>query len=721
VYFLNLKNNGKIGFGRAEKKHRYTILITVSFVLFLFTQVSYAQIPELGAEVWIRPGQSQQQINHWFKLLAENNMRVARIFIMWNYIEPKKGQWDFSLYDKAFKAANKYGIKIFATLTSNLQSVAVGDFYQLHVHKMEGTKKQLNESKKYIKKVVNHYKNNPALSTWGLTNEAGQSPNPYPLALKHFRRWLQKKYQTIDSLNTAWRTNFTNFDSVKYNKHWSTGEGYWYSVTPYIDWHTFWRGYLAWWLKWIKKEVQKYDPNHPFQAHAGGTWGNLAYSSIDLPSWASFANSLGASIHPAWMFGDFHRSQYALAISYLCDLLRGSSNPKPFWVTELQGGTNIHSGYAHPLTPTSNDIAQWTWTSIGAGAKRVIYWLLNSRTKGEEAGEWSMLDYQNRPTKRLTTAGSIAKAISKNKDFFREATPIKSPVTILLSLKTMTLQSWYGNHGGDNLGPNAHIYAAFAYYEALNELGIPARIKFIDDYNWDKKFSQPQLIILPDLCSLSLNEATNITRFVRRGNTALITGLTGIYGPNAQFWPLMKKYPLEKLLGAKLKQILMIHKFGKISLSSPQVKLSFYHWMGQIDNQNAQVIGKQHGWTIAVKHKFGKGKAIWIPAMIGLGTWHKNDTALTRLLSEDIKPFTQDLPFKFQNRESGCLMRVLQKGRDEFVTIITNGTNKSKKLHLKIQGTLNATVIWGRKVAVKNNGRTISLQPRETVVLHWSK
>ena len=39
-----------------------------------------------------------------------------------------------------------------------------------------------------------------------------------------------------------------------------------------------------------------------------------------------FLDSLGASIHPSWHFGLLARGQFALGVSYVCDLVRGASD-----------------------------------------------------------------------------------------------------------------------------------------------------------------------------------------------------------------------------------------------------------------------------------------------------------------------------------------------------------------------------------------------------------
>ena len=73
--------------------------------------------PLLGAEVWIEPGQTPEQVEGWFRELAEEHMPVARVFMMWADLEPSPGQWDYTLYDRVFRAAEKYHVRIVATLT----------------------------------------------------------------------------------------------------------------------------------------------------------------------------------------------------------------------------------------------------------------------------------------------------------------------------------------------------------------------------------------------------------------------------------------------------------------------------------------------------------------------------------------------------------------------------------------------------------------------------
>src|ERR1017187_6548127 len=401
--------------------------IVVALALSLSTLTGTAETPLIGAQIWIEPGQTPAQIDGWFRQLSVAHMPVARLFLMWPDLEPKKDKWDFALYDEAFRAAEKYHVRIVATLTpSGLPPFLGGDGEQ--GNSVVGSEADRGIAADYIARVVTRYRDSPALDTWILMNEPGQAASPQPLAVTEFRSWLVKRYQAVDALNRAWGKNYLSFDQVT-----PEGEQNSWNKTGAIDWMTFWRGYQTAQLEWLAQQVRIHDAQHPLHLNPHSLVGNLASVSDDLPSWRSFLETLGCSIHPAWHFGLLKRDQYALGVSYVNDLVDGSIEPKRHWVTELQGGTNIASG-TRPMDPTGDDVAQWVWTSLGTGADRILFWLLNARTSGVEAGEWSLLDFQQQPSARLRTASQIAQVLENNKDFFDGSQAVRSDVTLVLSL-----------------------------------------------------------------------------------------------------------------------------------------------------------------------------------------------------------------------------------------------------------------------------------------------
>jgi len=693
---------------------KFQLLCLMAVLPSILTAQRSADTPLLGAEVWIEPGQTPEQVEGWFRELAVEHMPVARVFMMWADLETGPGEWDYTLFDRAFRAAEKYHVRIVATLTPG------GPPPFLHGNGNQGNGYPPAEAARaatavYIEKIVNRYKSSPALDTWLLVNEPGMAPAEYPLAVIEFRQWLIKQYENIGALNRSWGTAYANFAETTPSA--STGE--FASKNRQLDWITFWRTYQTQQLNWLEQQVRMHDPDpkHGIHVNPHALMSNLARLSDDLASWRPFLSSLGCSIHPGWHFGVLQRDQYALGVSYINDLVAGAVEPKPHWVTELQGGNNIYSA-SKPMDPTSADIEQWVWTSIGSGADRVIFWLLNARLKGTEAAEWSMLDFQQRPTRRLQSASEIARVIEAHTDFFSKAQPEQPPVTVILSLETMVLEEQFNDADFPGRGNNAHLLAALGMYQALSQIGVPPHIKQFDDYDWHAKTVRPRFAIVPDARAITEDQIRSLEAFVENGNTLLITGLTGFYDPHARAWPLAG-FPLARITGADLKEVHFISPDVELTLKEPSVTLPSHLWISSIDNHSAQAAGERDGEVTATIRKTANGGTlIWIPSPVDIGAWLRGTEPLASYLQSIFASALDAEQFRFPKPQPGCLMRVLKAGNAS-LSVVTNGGDSPLKCEVQHPDGLNDQKLWGDTPAHRGATAIYSLPPRGTAVTLW--
>jgi len=670
------------------------------------------EIPKIGAQVWIEPGQTNEEIDRWFKILSDHYMPCARLFIMWNYIEMQQDIWDFTLYDQAFIAADKYGIKIQATLTANHGPAHRDE--RFWYHNQNGTifscKDQLSGAEIYIQKTVGHYKSHPALETWWLQNEPGQRATHDELALDRFRVWLKEKYISTDSLNGAWMTDFKSFEIIDYHPSWDGLPGF-YSPQPYHDWNIFWRDHLTWYMGWIAEQIRKYDNIHPIHVNPHAVFDILP--KYDLPAWRNFLNSLGASIHPSWHFSIFERDQYALGVSAVCQIIKGAIEPKPFWISELQGGNNIFSSL-NPLYPDLKDIGQWVWTGIGSGADKIIFWCLNARRTGNEAGEWSMLDYQGNPSERLKETARIASIVDENAEFFSNALPVSSSVTIILSPETMLAEARQ-NQFGDIPGrsSNAHILSALAFFETLSEMGISAGIKQADDYQWTEIKAKPEVAILPNLTCMPSYLIPELETFVRNGNKLIITGLSGYFDEHENN-VIQTGFPLQNLVGGTIKEIKLIREIFPYKLNGMSDSLPVHMWETEIFPATGKVEGKSGNKVIALRNQFGKGEVLWVPAMIGLGAWLNDNGPLAKLLIHE--GLLDSDTFSFGSHYPGLLMKVL-KNKNKYMFVLVNGTEDGKDVLIRPLDYLKTQFLYGKMIS--NVPETIHVEGRETLVFMY--
>jgi beta-galactosidase len=140
-------------------------------------------------------------------------------------------------------------------------------------------------------------------------------------------------------------------------------------------------------------------------------------------------------------------------------------------------------------------------------------------------------------------------------------------------------------------------------------------------------------------------------------------------------------------------------------------------WLGEIANDSAEVAAQQDGRVTAVRKRAGRGEAVWIPSLVGTGAWLGDGAPLAALLEELAAPFTRDAPFRFDGRQPGCLLRVLQNG-NAYVTVVTNGTAEPRQCRLRRPPSLNPQLLWGDPSAL-TRGDAVSLGARQTVVHLW--
>ncbi len=675
---------------------------------------SPAQAPLLGAEVWLEPRQTPAQVDGWFKELADEHMPVARVFMMWSDLETGPGQWDFAAYDRAFRAAEKYHVRIVATLTPG------GPPPFLHGNGNQGAGYPPTAEAKaavavYIDKVVERYKDSPALDTWLLVNEPGMAPADYPLAEAEFRTWLTTRYSSIAELNRSWGSAYGSFAEVMPRGN----EGDFASKSRGLDWIEFWRTYQTEQLLWLAQQVRLHDANpaHGIHVNPHALMRNLANLSDDPAAWRPFLTSLGCSIHPGWHFGVLNRDQYALGVSYINDLVAGAVEPKPHWVTELQGGNNIYSA-TKPMDPTIEDIAQWVWTSVGAGADRVIFWLLNARMKGLEAGEWSLLDFEQRPSRRLETASKIAQTIDSHKDFFSGTEVQNPPVTVILSLETMTLEDEFHDADFPGRDTEAHLLAVLGMYQALSQIGVPPQLKFIGDFDWNAKTTSPRVAIVPDARAMTDDQVKDLEAFVNNGNTLVITGLTGLYDPHALAWPLAG-FPLGRVTGGDLKEVHFIGPTVDLPMKEPAMSLPSHLWVSSIDNHAAKVTAERDGEITATERRTKSGgRVIWVPSPIDIGGWLRGTEPLARFLQSELSASLEGEPFRFEGPQPGCVLRVLKNGNTH-VSMVTNGGDSANRCVVLHPSGEHAEQLWGDHPAGDGESAVYSLPPRGTAVTLW--
>jgi len=688
-------NCTKITFNNSIPKHLKEVVLIASFLIIIpvswptiNAQTSKTEVPMIGAELFIEPGQTTEEIDTWIKRMKESGMTITRIRMFETYMHRPDGTWDFSLFDQAFLAAEKYNIKVYANLFPATPFSDLGGF------KYPRNEEHLQSIAEYIKNLVPHFKEFRSLYGWVPINEPGIGGIPEG----QFTRDKYKEWQENQPSETYNSEGYEHFD--------------------FAD-NRFLLDYNTWFLKWLTNEIRKYDQSSPIHVNTHAIFNNIAI--YDFPKWSKFLTSLGGSAHASWHFGYFKRNQYSVAMSANSEIIRSGSGQIPWLMTELQGGNNTYSG-GTPMCPTKEEITQWLWTIIGTESKGAIFWCLNPRASGIEAGEWALLNFQDEPSDRMEAASKVAGIINKNASLFANARIAESGICVLYSREALWVERRLqprdtGPYESRNAG--GVMKSALAYFEALGEMGIQSDLKEFSEFNFSKSDFTGSTIILAQQISIHSRYWKELSDFVSRGGKLIVDGLTAYFDENA-LCVMKTGFPLQELFGGNIKEFIMVGNQFQTQLYNPVIELPSHMWRGTILTTTAKTIGTLNNEVIAVRNMYGKGEVLWVPTLLGLGARIKGDyRPLSALLYGEIIQSLRNVPFRFKKHQPGMLMKTLQSGAS-YLTIIINKSSEKRTVPLLVkEGSENPVILFANKGGSVSKKNRVNISPEETLVIQW--
>lgn len=632
--------------------------------------------PFFGAQVFIEPGQSQPLIESWFKTLHDNGMTFCRIRMFESYMLKDNGTWDFTLFDHAFHAADKYGIKVYATLFPATEKTDIGGW------KFPENEEQKQSFARYIQALVTHYKSFPALHGWVLINEPGMN-GVFPQSdfISGQREEWNRKNPPRDFKENGYPILMTTADRA------------------------FLKDLNTSFLNWIADEIRKYDTDHDMHVNPAGIF--LNYQEYDLPAWRKFLTSLGGSAHAAWHFSAFTRQQYALAMLATAEIIRSGAGDLPWFMTELQGGNNTYSGM-QAMCPTPEEIEQWLWITLGCEGKGAIFWMLNPRSSGIEAGEWAMIDFQGKPSERLKAVQKTSNIVKENEELLAHLRIIPSGIDVIY-LKEAAWAEELMTKGHDVYTGRQHgaaFKSTVACFKALTERGLNVGLKEFQEYDFTREDYTGKSIIISHQISFPSSYKEKLETFVQKGGTLFIDGLTAFFDEDLHN-TMNTGFSLQNLLGGNISEFIL--KENLFTLRHNEHQLPAHAWLGSVYTTNQQTSSVVH------ENTYGKGKIIWIPSPVGLGAW----------VSKDYRPLSDFLlsrlplspgTIMFEKHHENVILRTLKSG-NETILICINKSNQTETVRLK-----NAIISNKPNVLYNSNNASfdaeqITINPEGIVVI----
>ena len=392
----------------------------------------------------------------------------------------------------------------------------------------------------------------------------------------------------------------------------------------------------------------------------------------------------------------------------------------PFVVTELQGGNVSYSG-VNELCPTEEEITQWIWTSVGCGAEGVIFWCLNPRAVGWEAGEWSLLDFQNKPSERMRSAAAVAEELTANKEIYSAAKPLLAPVYLLYSKESFWIEIAKQGRAGDPVASEGRLTGAViksmaGWYQSLLEIGINGHVAEMKEFAWGKPSHAGETIILSHQLAVHSGDWEKLRHFVRAGGRLIADGLTFFFDEH-HLTLMQTGFPLEDVMGGSLSEVFTQRDDFTLK-TVDEIELPAHLLKGSLRLTTAKALAIENDIVTASVNVYGNGKAIWVPSLIGLGAKRSSNEVLSNWLMAELQTDLERWPVRFESWQADVMLRTMTTPSG-YLTILINKSTEARIVPLAWNNDAITSFILFADKAGTVVDRAVHMHAEETIVIEW--
>ena len=541
----------------------------------------------------------------------------------WGMLEPEEGKYNFEWLDSAINIAASHQLKvILCTPTAAPPAWLVNKYPEVLVVKEDGQAVQhgsrqeaswANERyrqlcSRMVEALAKRYGNHPGVWGWQIDNEPSHH-GEYDYgeaAVVNFRKWLQYKYASIDSLNKVWGNAFwsiryNNFQQIPIPNQKLAGR-----VNPHamLDFKRYTADEAAGFIhmqyevlrrhvsrqQWITTNVMpEYGPVDPRRM-----------DKLDLMTYTKY-------LVPAYGLVDGEqgfRMGSNISIPFSTDFIRSVNGICA--VMELQPG-QVNWGKYNPQT-YPGAVRMWTYHVFAGGNKFVCNYRYRQPLYSIEQYHYGVTTTDgvtlSRSGAEYVAAINEIKALRKYYD-----ANVKMPAT-LNARKTAILYN-IDNRWEMEYQPQTTQWDVVnhlrKYYKAAKSFAAP--VDFIKDTD---SFNQYPVVIAPAYQLLDKALLSKWQAYVQHGGHLVLTCRTGQKDRNAWFWEDAFAGPILTLIGAKELYFDMLENTtGTVQYNKETYKWN--NWADVLTPADAEV------WA-TYEDQFYKGKAAVLHKSIGKGS-----------------------------------------------------------------------------------------------------
>lgn len=477
---------------------------------------------DYNPEQWLSYPDILEKDIEYFKKAHINQVSLG--IFSWSMLEPEEGVYQFEWMADIIERLYQNGISVFLATPSGARPKWMADKYPEVLRVDESRHRNLyglrhnhcytspiyrEKTRKINMELARRFGNHPGVIAWHISNEYGGECH-CELCQEEFRRWLKRKYQTIDKLNQAWATTFWSHiyrDFSQIESPSSRGEASLHGLN--LDWKRFVTDRTVDFVKHEVQAIRDAGSDKPTTINLMYDYQGLNYHKfadvVDIISWDNY---------PSWHKKEEYLTAMDTGMQH--DIMR-CIQKKPYLLMESCPSATNWQPVSKLKKPGMLHAA--SMQAIAHGCDSVQYFQLRQSQGSSEKFHGAVIDHYGGDDTRV----------------FREVTAVGTSLQKLSELtgscvraKAAVVFDWENRWAlEDAQGPrNEGLYykeAVEKSYYAFRKLGLD-----VDVIDMEQPLCDYEVVAAPMLYMFRMDYAKRIREFVAGGGQFILTYWSGI-------------------------------------------------------------------------------------------------------------------------------------------------------------------------------------------------
>ncbi len=403
----------------------------------------------------------------------------------WSRLEPRDGEYDFGWLERAIDVLHAEGLEIvLGTPTATPPRWLVEKMPDMLAVDREGRLRKFGSRRHYcfshegygrecariVTALAEHFGRRRAVVAWQTDNEFGchDTVESYSAAARAaFRRWCERKYETINALNRAWGAVFwsmelSSFDDVDLPNLTVTEA----NPAHRLDFQRFSSDQVAAFNRRQAEILREFSPGRAILHNFMGSFTAFDHHAVgedlDAAAWDSYPlGFLERSRNSEEFKQRYMRVGDPDYQAFHHDLYRGCGRGR-FWVMEQQPGA-VNWAPWNPA-PAEGAVRLWTHEAFAAGAEVVSYFRWRQAPFAQEQMHEGLLLPNSRPAPAFDEVERVARELLSLRAVNETA---RSDVALIFDYESAW--AWDIQPQGEDF---SYAELVFAFYRGLRRAGL---------------------------------------------------------------------------------------------------------------------------------------------------------------------------------------------------------------------------------------------------------